>query len=308
MRLTNKLSLPEPIVEAIRNDGYSKGDSDITATSLLEPPRIGALKLRYADELEEDVADRLYSIQGQSIHTILERAAIKLREQGYLCLPEERFHIMVPMLDNTTWKISAQIDVLHIESGTLQDYKVTSVYAVKDGPKEEYVKQMNIQAHILRKNGHKVERLQIVAILRDWSKLEYARELKDAQPRGFASPLYPAHQVKILDVPMIPEEEVELYITERAIEHQKARALPDDQLPVCSSEERWERKGKYAIMKPGLKKASKLFDTEEEAKVSLAQFGAGAKVEARPGESIRCASYCAVSSKCEVAKKNGWTK
>lgn len=305
MKLTNKLNLPAPIVEALKNDAYNPGQSDITATGLIEPVRIGALKARHADELTEDASDMIFSLQGQSIHTILERAAIALAEQGYIS--EQRFYIDVAMPDNSTWKVGAQIDVLHKDSGVLQDYKVTSVYSVKDGPKEDYVKQMNIQAHILRKNGFTVKTLQIVAILRDWSKREYERELAAAKVRGFSTTRYPQHQVVILDVPMVDEDDVEVYILERAIEHKKARAMSEEELPACTPEERWERPGKFAAMKTGAKRATKLFDTEEEAKVFVEQ-NAQHRVEARPGESIRCASYCPVASKCSIAKKNGWIK
>src|SRR3954463_10849323 len=38
MKLTNRLGLPEPIVAAVANDGYSRGDADISVTSLLKPP------------------------------------------------------------------------------------------------------------------------------------------------------------------------------------------------------------------------------------------------------------------------------
>lgn len=331
MKLSNKLNLPEPIVEAIRNDSYNSGASDISATGLIEPVRIGALKARYGEELTEDVADNIHSLQGQSIHTILERAGGALEKQGYIV--ERRFYVDMTMPDGSKWTVSAQIDVLNTNNGTLQDYKVTSVYSVKDGPKEEYVKQLNIGRYCLhkgyellnpdgftykagvddlskttkRQSTYTAEKLQIVAILRDWSKMEYKREVWDCQKKGF-KPKYPEHQVKVLDVPVVSEDDVELYILERAIEHKKARALPEDQLPECTPEERWAKETKWAVMKPGNSRASKLFDTEEDAKISLKMYGAGAYVEQRPGESTRCASYCPVASKCSIAKKNGWVK
>lgn len=293
MKLTNRLNLPMPIVEAIKNAGYDKGHSDITTTGLIEPVRIGALKHHYAEHLEEDASDLIYSLQGQSIHTILERAAAALESQGFIA--EQRFYIEV-----SGWTVGAQIDVFDAGAGILQDYKVTSVYSVRDGVKEEYAQQMNIQAECLRQAGYTVNKLQIAAILRDWSKGERGRDQKDAEAKGFES-RYPEHQVKIIDVPLIPREEVIAFIQERVEAHRAARSAGIDQLPLCTDEERWARASKWAVVEKGKKRATKLHDTEEDARAHAEQLGA--KVEARPGVSMRCASYCPVASKCSQWKK-----
>lgn len=293
MRLTNKLNLPAPIVEAIANSGYSKGSSDITATGLIEPVRIGALKEKYADQITEDASDLIYSLQGQSIHTILERAATSLQAEGYIS--EARYYIEVG-----GWKVGAQIDVYHKPTCLLQDYKVTSVYAVKDGVKEEYAQQLNIQAECLRQNGHEVKQLQIVAILRDWSKGEYQRELASSEERGFSCK-YPATQVKIIDVPLIPQAEVQAFLEERVAAHQRARTGTVEELPLCTDGERWARPTKWAVMEKGKKRATKLHDSEEAAKDHAESLSA--KVEIRKGEAIRCGSYCSVSRFCTQWKR-----
>ncbi len=292
-KITNKLGLPLPIVEAIKNSGYNPGSSDITATGLIEPVRIGALKKLYANEITEDASDLIYSLQGQSIHTILERAADNLRSGGYIA--EERYYI-----DVGGWKVGAQIDVFDKNTGTLQDYKVTSVYSVKDGIKEEYAQQMNIQAEVMRQNGFEVKKLQIVAILRDWSKGERDRENADAEAKGFA-PKYPQNQVAILDVPLIPSLEVLKYIGQRVEDHRTAREGTEEALPLCSDQERWARPSKWAVMEKGKKRATRLHDSEESAKVHAESLGA--KVESRPGQSVRCQNYCPVASKCSQWKK-----
>ncbi len=301
MRLTNKLNLPQPIVEAIANSGYSKGLSRFTATSLIEPTQISILKERHAEELEEDAADLIYSLQGQSIHTILERAALKLSEQGYIS--ERRFYIEV---NGVT--VGAQIDVFHKPTGKLQDYKVTSLYSVKEGAKEEYVKQLNIQAYII-KNGYeiidgkkhyhhyKVKELEIVAILRDWSKAEAER-----------SPELPQHQVTLLAVPIIPEHEVLGYIKERVLERLTSLELPSAMLPECSAEERWAKPDVWAIMKKGLKRAVRLCYNAEAAQIALEAAGPGHSIVFRQGVSTRCERYCPVKNKCSQYKKMQETK
>jgi hypothetical protein len=293
MKLTNKLNLPAAIVEAIANSGYSRGESDITATGLIEPVRIAALKHKYGDQLEEDASNLIYSLQGQSIHTILERAAGALKSQGFVA--EERFYI-----DVLGWKVGAQIDVFDARAGILQDYKVTSVYAVKDGVKEEYAQQMNIQAECLRQAGYTVNKLQIVAILRDWSKGERDRDVKDADAKGYASK-YPEHQIKIIDVPLIPQKEVLQFIKQRVEAHMAARGADEKDLPECTDDERWARASKWAVMEKGKKRATKLHDSKEQADEHAATLGA--KVEKRPGMNMRCASYCPVARKCSQWKR-----
>lgn len=73
-RITNKLGLPEAIVEAVKNDPYDPGHADISATGLISPPRKRALERTHRNDMEEDASDRIWALIGQSVHTILERA------------------------------------------------------------------------------------------------------------------------------------------------------------------------------------------------------------------------------------------
>lgn len=306
MKVTNKLNLPAPLYKAICNDSYSPGESDYTATGLIEPARIGALKKLHAEELTEDASDRIYSLQGQSVHTILERAAKDLQSEGYLA--EARFYCII---DGKT--VGAQIDVLHPKSVLLQDYKVTSVYKVKDGITEEFAKQVNIQKYLIEngwyhpKNEDGIEdtdvklyvkdtikKMEIVAILRDWSKGKRKEEVAIFGERAN----YPAHQVIILDVPIIPNEEILVFIKSRIEQHEIARNV---QLPLCTTEERWATPDKWAVMKEGQKRAKSLHNSEEAA-ILVASEDSSLQVVRRPGASRRCESYCSVRAFCTQYK------
>ena len=52
MKLTNKFNLPEPIVNAVNNTGYTPGSSDITVTQLIQPPLIRKLRIEHDDEMD----------------------------------------------------------------------------------------------------------------------------------------------------------------------------------------------------------------------------------------------------------------
>lgn len=271
MKLTNRMNLPQPLVDAVRNDSYDgpRDTNSISVTSLLKPPRLLALEKTYATEISEDASDRIWSLLGQVVHGILERA----ETDG---VAERRLSITVE-----GWAVSGAMD--RYCDGTLQDYKVVTAYKFKDGgvPKD-YEAQLNIYSEILRQHGHPVNRAEIVGILRDWSKLEARRD-----------PSYPQAQVLVREVPLWPAERAQKFIRERVILHQQARIS----LPLCSAEDRWERPTKYAVMKEGAVRAVKLFDNRDEA-IDYSIKDNKYYVEDRPGEAIRCSAYCPVAAFC----------
>ena len=75
MKITNELGLPEPLVDAVRNDGYTKGDADFSVTGLIGPPYQRKLMGEFSEKITEDVSERIWSLFGQSVHAIIERSA-----------------------------------------------------------------------------------------------------------------------------------------------------------------------------------------------------------------------------------------
>lgn len=171
---------------------------------------------------------------------------------------------------------------------TLDDYKMTSTYAIQDGPKPEWTAQLNIYALMLREHGYRVDRLRVVAILRDWQKAKSKH-----------TPGYPQVPAVIIPLEMWSAERTEQYIKERLIAHGTAQ----HDLPECSADERWERPAVYALMKRGNKRATALFDDRADADLALADAGAAYQIEERPAEQKRCADYCAAFFKCEQGQR-----
>jgi len=280
VRFTNTLNLPQPIASAVSNDPYDNGGADASITTLIGPARIGALKHACADQITEDVSDRIFSLLGQLMHGLLERA----NTEG---VAERRLYTEIE-----GWKISGATDSYY-EHGLIDDYKLTTSYKFKDGKvPPEFEQQLNCLAVLHRRNGFKVTRLRIVGILRDWSKLEARRD-----------PSYPQSQILILDVPMWPGEVAERFLKDRVILHQQARLS----LPECSPEDRWQRPTVYAVMKAGRKTAVKLHETLEAAKAHAAADSAF-YVEKRPGQQIRCENYCPCAPFCEQYQKSSKLK
>ena len=275
MELTNRLNLPSTIVSAIQRDPYQQ-DGDISATGLIQPPRIRQLTARHGDSMSMDVSDRIWPLLGSNVHYILERADTK---DG---LQEERLSMFV-----NGWEITGQPDLYKDE--ILYDYKVTSVYAVLRGVKDDWVKQLNIYAQLLREVSFSVDALRIIAILRDWSKHQ-VKKSKD----------YPETQVVMLPVLLWPPNKALEYIEERVHLHQVCEGLEDTNLPLCTAEERWEKPTKYAVMKKGQKRAMRVLDSIEEAEDwREMKEGKELEIEIRQGESVRCESYCDCAPYCD---------
>lgn len=275
MIITNNSGLPQPIVDAVIRDPYSTSGSDISVTRLIQPPRKIALEKRHADELTEDAADRIWALTGQIGHQILERAA----NVGII---ERRFYMPI-----SGWTVSGQCDIMELR--TLLDYKFTSVWTVKDGLKPEWEQQLNLLALLSRYNGFDITEAQIVAIFRDWSVMEAKRDQT-----------YPQKQVMMIRVPLLPQDLAMEFAQQRVSLHQAAQ---QGNLPECTSEERWEKPTKWAVMKNGMKRAVRLYDSEQEAIVHAAS-AKNLSVEHRPGESIRCANYCSAAPFCDQWKTN----
>lgn len=271
MKLTNIYNLPQPIFDAVANDPYDKGDADYSVSGLLIPERINALRTQYIDELEEDVTDRIFSLIGQAVHHILERAE-------RTALAEKRFYMQVG-----DKRISGKLDRFIIEQGKIQDYKVTSLWKIANGCPKDFEEQVNSYAELMRQNGFEVRLAEIVAMLRDWHK---TRTLYD--------PSYPIHQVVVIPVRLWTSDQCQDFLADRIRRHELAKT----QLPLCSDEDMWRNPDEYAVVKEGGKRAIRKYLTREEAEAHAKLGGDNYSVQERKGHPKRCEAYCNVSQHC----------
>jgi hypothetical protein len=276
MKYTNFLNLPEPLVNAVVNDDYDRGSSDITVTELLSPPRKVALEKMHSDELVTDVSESMWALIGQAVHSILERSGTTGRT-------EERMYAEV-----LGWKVGGKFDHYFQRKNkwVLQDWKIVSAWEGLNGPKPERAMQLNLLAYLLRTNGEPVDEVEIVYIFRDWSKRD-----------SMNNDSYPKQQVMVYSMELM-EYEAQLDMMRKLVsEHQQAQGTV---LPLCSAEDRWEKPEKWAVMKDGRKSALRLLDSEADA-VRWAEENAKGKYDLvrRPGESTRCLMYCYAAPFCD---------
>jgi len=287
VKYTNKHNVPQEIINAVHNDSYSRGKATISATGLLQPPRIRLLAQEHYEELTIDISDEIWKLLGQSVHTILERA----NEENEDTITEQRMYAIVK-----DWTISGQTDSIDIKNNILKDYKITSAWsivsALQDG-KKDWEQQLNIYAYLYKQNtGKTIDQLNIIAIARDWNRNQYLRSGGD----------YPPSPITVLNIDLWSDEEQQAFIEERVSIHQEAEVqyLINDELPLCTDEERWRRKDTYRVEKKGRKTAVRVLDTREEADEYIGGHKDSKllKVVEAKGECVRCANYCDVAEFC----------
>jgi len=272
MKITNKYDLPHILVAAMENDPYTRGDADISVTQLIDSPRVRELRKEHPDR-ESDVSDMVWAFFGQSVHAMLERIP---ESEGVI--REQRISIE---LDKKI--LSGQFDLIY--GSTMADYKVTSVWSVIYG-KPEWDFQLNTLRYIWEKQGgHPIDRLQIIAFLRDWQKSK-------------AGDNYPVAPICAIEIPLWDMGKTERYIKIRLKRHFKGD-------PYCSDRETWKKDDTWALKKKGRKTAVKLFHEEQEANDALEKFGTSDNwIEHRKGRFTRCEDYCDVQQWCEQFSKN----
>jgi len=278
-KLTNSLNLPRAFVRAVEYSDHVSQGSDFGVTSLVQPPQLRKLMKEHRDEIVEDVSSRVWLLLGTACHHVLERAAKESEKRKETDLYEQRYQLGIE-LANKIWKVACIVDC--VEDGILYDYKVTSAFAVKDGPKDEWIQQLNFSNAILAANDVEIKGLKIVAILRDWSANQASRD-----------PGYPPSPVIQLDIPMWDVKGAYSALRFAVIEH------THDEPRECTDDERWASPEKWAVMKKGLKKAKKLHLNEEAAQMNVEALGNGYYVEHRPATYRRCETYCAVQKWCK---------
>ena len=288
MKITNKYNLPDTILNVLDRPTYSKGKAHISATELLNSPRIVQLKRKYWEFIETDASEMVWALFGSAVHNILEHG------KGENHIVEQRLGT-----DIDGWRLSGAIDLQEEDEDgiAIKDYKVTGAWSVMN-EKQDWHNQLNVYAYLVEKEAKKkVKSLQIVAIVRDWTARDTVKE-------G-----YPQSPIATIDIPLWPMDEREQYIKERVHLHSAAyfEMETNSELPQCSEDDMWEKPTSYSVIKVGGVRAKSVHKTLEEAQHALNQVK-GYNLEVRQGERTRCAKYCQVSEFCTQYKEYLLTK
>ena len=285
MKITNKFNLPQPFVDLVSGETYSKGESDITTTGLAQPPKIAELTRRHSGEITMDASEKVWTMMGTANHYVLEQIALRNPERY---VTEQRFY-----LDIDGVKLGGQIDLFDRETETLWDYKVSSVYKAMSDDKLEWTKQANVNKLLCEHNGFHPKKLAILLVMKDWKR-------KEAEFKAD----YPKCAIQEIPLPIWREEETLAYIKSRINLHNAAKLIEvEDAIPVCTEEERWAKPTTWAVLKErGAKRAVNggIYELESEA-IAHAKRISGA-IEKRDGSNPRCENYCQVRQWCNFGR------
>ena len=282
MIITNKLSLPQAFVEMAKSDFVAEPKT-YRVTSLLKGIRETILEKRHSNEIEQDVSDMIWLLFGTATHGILENQ----QEQGHE-IKESRVSI-----DFGEYTLSGKFDLYDANAKKITDYKTCSVWKVIFGDYSDWRRQLLIYAYMMRQIGFNVNSGEIVAILKDHSK-------RDAKFKAE----YPKLPVQVIKFDFTPEDfaEIESWLIDKFDEIRRCEQLAEDELPLCTPEERYNSGDKYAVMKKGRKTALRVLDSMEEAEQWMEDNG-GDEIEVRPGEDKKCLDYCSACEFCNYYKE-----
>lgn len=225
MKITNP-GLPQAVYEALVKREYSNDGANISVTELIDSPRVRVLKKQNFDKIEFEADTLLASFLGTCFHKGIEAGT----KTG---ITERRLFIEVG-----GWKLSGGMD--HYHDGVLTDYKTATCFKVQlDCPKgrtEDWEKQLNVYAHILRENGHPVSKLMLFVLFKDWNKRSFATAVKSGKVFDpYVQGGYPDRAWAHFEIPTWSHEEAKGYIEERIRLHQAA----ETKLPYCSPKDIW---------------------------------------------------------------------
>lgn len=279
---TNRYDLPYAYVRAITDNQREPKPRTISVTELLKPPRMRALEHAHAGEMIADVSDELARFFGTAIHAWLEK-------HGRGAFAEQTLRI-----ERDGWTVHGTPDALEwlgLNDGTLVDWKTTTVRGWAS-EKADWERQTNLYAHLARLAGlPPVTGIVVWGFLRDWDRGAMARDTA-----------YPRAGIVRRDVPLWSAQEADAFLTQRLALHRAAQE--DGDVPECTDEERWVRT-RYALVKRENGRATRLFDTTDEARAfaeslvkPLQHWADWYSVERRDGPPIRCQNYCAAAPWC----------
>lgn len=226
MKITNNAGLPQSVFEALSHDEYSDDGADISVTGLIDSPRIRVLRKIHDEKISLEADTLLASFLGKAFHK-----AIETRTKTGTA--ERRLFIEV-----NGWKLSGGMD--HYHEGVLTDYKTATCFKTslgcEGGRIEEWENQLNVYAHILRKNGHPAHKLMLFCFFKDWNRRSFATAVKSNKVFvPYQQGGYPDKTWVHFEVPLWSESQAEGYILKRVKMHQAA----EEKLPLCSEKEIW---------------------------------------------------------------------
>jgi len=317
MQLTNNTGLPLSIAVWLGTDDYDYNDdpTHISATTLNKPLRAVVLA-RQNKELTKiaDVASLIPSRMGTAFHTAIEASWVNpnnlkrvLLQLGYPEkviarikinpskeeLTEDTIPVYMEIRSSKQIKgfnVSGKFDF--VAEGNLEDFKSTSTYS--------YIYSSNIDSYRLQGSIYRWLNPEIVTgsyltiryLFTDWSAAKAKQEKE-----------YPQSRILSQNIPLLSVTETEAYINKFLTNISNLMGASQDQLPLCTPDELWQKPAVFKYYKDPTKlgRSTKNFDNAYDANTRLLADGNVGIVKEISGEIVRC-KYCDVIGICDQAQ------
>ena len=284
MTIVNNHDAPASFISFCENDRYTKGHSDYSATQLIDEPRVVEFNRRYPELVIDDPYENPWKFISTIFHALMEQHSPEDE------IAEER---MFAEIGGVTISGAMDVQAGPDHSVTIGDYKMTTVYGIKDTKKFE--QQLNIYAWLIESQTSKVvTSLKVYAFLRDW------RISSSETVRG-----YPPTPGITIQLPLWDYDERESFIADKVSTLLSCKDLPDDDLPECTHEGRWPSGTSYRVV--DMRDDSYVeFDRKGDAQKHWDQLDSDSQFNSALGKTFseyrRCKSYCPFNKICNTYK------
>lgn len=282
MKLVNNSNIPEVIFNALKFNWYSGSEEkrDWSITELLKPIRSAILNKRYDNVIEQDAMSNIWAMMGSAMHIVLEKGSLDKEHLGLLV--EKRLEAEI-----LGKKITGGMDIYDEQNKCVIDFKFQTIWnwIYLDDHIDDLKFQLNAYRILLKRNGYEVNSMKVIFLFRDWREYEITR---------FAG--YPDTQYKELEIEVIDDDEMLKIIEEKINNLEKYKDAPDNEIPVCTKAERWQKEDSWKIMFKN--KCIKTFYSEEEAQAFVDEKNYGT-IKYTKEMPKRCHKYCAAHDYCD---------
>lgn len=279
MRITNRLNLPQALVDACDVKPHNEPNT-VSATTLKSGVREILLTQRHWEEMEDDVSNRIWALFGTAVHALLEKEAPDT-------FVEEKFEQQIGK-----YKVTGRLDCYDMKQKIIFDYKTASTWKYKFADYSDWDFQGLVYAWLLKQAGLEVKECRFVMFFKDFSWTKASVE------QGYPKSPTEVHAFEVTDKKLA---EIEEKIKAKIKELEESEKLSDEELPLCSPSERWAKEGKLAVMKEGRKTAVKLFDENQQKDAELfikSMNDNKLYIEHREGSDGKCENYCGCCKFC----------
>lgn len=281
MKITNEYGLPDVLVRKCGTEKHNQKHC-VSATTIKNGTRQFWLTDRHWDEITVDVSDMFWAMFGTAFHSLMEEET------------DDTFVEELVTKQIGDWTVTGRIDGYNMATCEIYDWKTTSVWKIVHKDYDAWKEQGLIYAWLCKQNGIEVTRCKFIACLKDHS-----------QSKARFDKQYPQHQASVYEFDVTEDdlEMIEKKILSKLKEIAENENTPDDELPLCTEEERWAKPPTFAVMKKGRKTALRVFEDKELAEKYLAS-GNGDFIEERKGSDGKCEGYCSCCEFCSYWLEN----